>query len=88
MTEAEADAASAASTGWASHPPALVASCVFGAIGALLLVAGVLGGSRILVLGATAAGVASLAAVLVWRSQLIQAWHAARGDGPTASGGI
>lgn len=61
----------------ASRPPALVTSVVFGAIGAFLLLVGLVGGSEPLVLGAVAAGTLSLISVLVWREQLIVAW---RGD--------
>ncbi len=67
-----------------SSPPALVTSVVFGAVGALLLLAGLVGGSEPLVLGGVAAGTLSLVAVLVWREQLIAAWRQGRqGTDPT-----
>ena len=59
--------------------PAFVASCVFGALGAVFLLTGLLSGREPLVLVATALGSLSLVAALVWRGQLIQQWHA-RGD--------
>lgn len=62
-------------------PPALVTSVVFGAIGTVLLLTGLIGGSEPLVLSAVAAGTISLVAVLVWREQLIAAW---RGGGRQA----
>jgi hypothetical protein len=49
----------------------------FGAIGAVLLLAGLVGGREPLLLAAVAAGTLSLVSVLVWREQLIAAW---RGD--------
>ena len=65
-------------------PPALLASSVLGAVGALLLLAGLVTGTTALVVAATAAGTLSLGAALVWRSQLIRAWHDSRrpGEGP------
>lgn len=62
-------------------PPALVTSVVFGAVGAVLLVAGLLAGSEPMVLSAVAAGTVSLVAVLVWREQLIAAWRRDRRPG-------
>lgn len=58
--------------------PAFVTSCVFGALGALFLLGGLLAGREPLVLVATAFGSLSLVAALVWRGQLIQKWHADR----------
>jgi hypothetical protein len=57
------------------RPPALVTSCVFGAIGALLLLVGLVTGSEAVLIGSGAAGALSLASALVWRSQLIDAWR-------------
>ncbi len=59
-------------------------SCVFGAVGGVLLLVGLLAGSVALVLVATALGALSLGAALVWRGQLIAAWHARR-DGPSVA---
>ena len=58
--------------------PAFVASCVFGAFGAVLLLTGLFSGSEALVLVATALGGLSLVSALVWRGQLISTWHADR----------
>ena len=63
-------------------PPALVTSVVFGVIGTVLLVVGLVGGSEPLVLSAVGAGTISLVAVLVWREQLIAAWRRERRVGP------
>ncbi|HVF13998.1 MAG TPA: hypothetical protein VM942_05320 [Acidimicrobiales bacterium] len=63
------------------RPPALVTSVVLGAIGAVLLVVGLLSGNEPLVLSAVACGTVSLVAVLVWREQLIAAWRRDRGQG-------
>ena len=58
--------------------PAFVTSCVFGMLGAVLLVTGLLADREPLVLVATALGSLSLVSALVWRGQLIQRWHADR----------
>ncbi len=58
--------------------PAFVTSCVFGVLGAVVLLAGLLAGREPLVVVATALGSLSLVAALVWRGQLIQKWHADR----------
>lgn len=57
------------------RPPALVASVAFGAIGAVLILVGVLIDEGAPILIGAAVGVASLVAALVWRSQLIEAWR-------------
>lgn len=62
-------------------PPALVTSVVFGVIGTVLLVVGLVSGREPLVLSAVGAGTVSLVAVLVWREQLIAAWRKDRGQG-------
>ena len=59
--------------------PALVASCVLGAAGAVFIGAGLATGTDGLFVAGAAAGSLSLGAALYWRSQLIDAWH--RGDG-------
>lgn len=56
-------------------PPALVASSVFGAIGLVALVGGLLTGLVAVSLVGVALGTLSLGAALVWRSQLIEAWR-------------
>ena len=54
--------------------PAFLASCVLGAIGLVLIVAGVVLGVDGLFLAGAAAGALSLGAALYWRSELIAAW--------------
>lgn len=58
--------------------PAFVTSCVFGTLGAIFLLTGLLAGVEPLVLVATGLGALSLIAALVWRGQLIQQWRADR----------
>lgn len=63
-------------------PPALVASCVLGLVGAVILLGGLfLDSVAVVVVGVALAGL-SLGAALVWRSQLIEAW---RRDNPPRS---
>ncbi|MDQ4098151.1 MAG: hypothetical protein M3144_09825 [Actinomycetota bacterium] len=57
------------------RPPALVTSCVFGAVGAMLLLVGLVTGSEAILISSGASGALSLASALVWRSQLIDAWR-------------
>ncbi len=59
-------------------PPALITSVVFGVIGTVLLLIGLVVDNEPLVLSAVAAGTISLIAVLVWREQLITAWRSRR----------
>ncbi len=59
-----------------STPRALVASVVFGTVGLVLLVVGLVAGSDPVLVSGVAAGAISLVAALVWREQLIEAWHA------------
>lgn len=63
-------------------PPALVTSVVFGIVGSVLLLAGLVVGNEPLVLSAVAAGTVSLISVLVWREQLISAWRGGRRPRP------
>ncbi len=58
--------------------PAYVTSCVFGLLGGVFLLTGLVAGSVALVVVATALGALSLAAALVWHGQLIQQWRAQR----------
>lgn len=60
----------------ARTPPALVASAVFGVIGGLVLLAGLVSGQEALAVAGAAGGGLSLGAALLWRSQLIESWHA------------
>jgi len=59
-----------------STPPALIASIAFGSVGLVLLLVGLVAGSNPLLFSGVAAGTISLVAALVWREQLIEAWHA------------
>ena len=60
-------------------PPALVASCVLGLVGGVILVAGLaLDVVAVTLVGVALAGL-SLGAALVWRSQLIEAWRRQQG---------
>ena len=61
-----------------SRPAALTTSAVFGANGLILLLAGLLTGAEGILLASGAAGALSLVSALVWRSQLVEAWHAQR----------
>jgi len=58
-----------------SSPPALVTSVTFGSVGLVLLLIGLVTGSQTVLVCGVAAGTVSLVAVLVWREQLIDAWH-------------
>lgn len=58
-----------------SKPPAFVASCAFGAVGAVFLLLGLITGSTPLLVLSGLGGTLSLISALVWRSQLIDAWH-------------
>ena len=60
-------------------PPALVLSCVLGAVGFVLLLAGAVTGQEAASVAGVAAGAVSLAAALYWRSELISAWRRDRG---------
>ena len=73
--EREAAVASVAMADATSRPPALVASCVFGAIGVVLLLAGVITSSIPVLVASGLAGALSLTAALVWRAQLIDEWR-------------
>ena len=72
------------STNGAGDPPPgqpkppfpLVLSIVFGALGFVLLAAGLVAGSTGLAVAGFAAGSLSLGAALYWRSLLISAWAA------------
>jgi len=59
-----------------STPPALIASIAFGSVGFILLAVGLVAGPNSLLVSGVAAGTISLVAALVWREQLIEAWHA------------
>ena len=57
-------------------PPAFALSCVFGAVGVVLLLAGVAVSSDAVAVAGMVAGALSLAAALYWRSELVSAWAA------------
>lgn len=63
-------------------PVPLVLSIAFGVVGAVLLVAGLIGGSTGLAVGGFAAGSLSLGAALYWRSLLISSWAAQKRGRP------
>ena len=71
--------AKAPSTDWRTWPAALRASVAFGIVGAVLLLAGFVSGSRGVLVAATTAGCLSLVSALIWRSQLIEAWREEKG---------
>jgi len=60
-------------------PPALVTSVVFGSVGVVLVVAGLVTDANAVAVAGVGAGTVSLVAALVWREQLIAAWEARRG---------
>ena len=57
-------------------------SLACGGVGAVLLLAGLVTRSIPLLVGASLPGTLSLIAVLVWRSQLIDAWRERQSRGP------
>ena len=63
-------------------PVPLVLSCIAGAAGTVLLVAGAVAGSTALSIAGVVAGSLSLGAALYWRSLLISSWAAQRRDPP------
>lgn len=65
-----------------SPPVPLVLSCAMGALGFVLLVAGLLWGSTPLAVGGFVGGALSLGAALYWRSLLVSAWAARKRDRP------
>jgi hypothetical protein len=60
------------------RPRALTASIAFGVVGVVLLLAGLATGTEPILLASGAAGAMSLISALVWRSQLVETWHAER----------
>lgn len=68
--------------GGGGSPPALVLSCVLGAVGLLLLVAGAMAGGDGLFVAAFVAGSLSLGAALYWRSELVSSWARRRRGRP------
>jgi hypothetical protein len=59
-----------------------VASCVFGALGVVLVLVGAVVGAEGLFVAGVAAGALSLGAALYWRWQLIEAWREGRSGPP------
>lgn len=66
----------AASAGASKTPPALAVSCFFGAMGVVLMVAGLVTSSDGAFMAGLVAGVLSLSAALFWRSELVASWAA------------
>lgn len=67
----------------ARTPVALALSCLFGALGLVLLVGGLATSTNAVLMAGTMAGTLSLAAALYWRSDLVSSWAARkRGGGP------
>ena len=60
-------------------PPALVVSVLFGSVGVVLVLAGLVADANGVAVAGVGAGTVSLVAALVWREQLIAAWEARRG---------
>ncbi|MGH9280320.1 MAG: hypothetical protein ACRD12_19750 [Acidimicrobiales bacterium] len=58
-----------------SRPRAFVTSCAFGVVGAFLLLIGLITGSTPVLVLSGLGGTLSLVSALVWRHQLIEAWH-------------
>ena len=59
-------------------PPALVTSVLFGSLGVVLVLIGLVADSNAIAIAGVGAGTISLVAALVWREQLIAAWAAKR----------
>lgn len=64
---------------WRAWPAALRASAGFGAVAAVILIAGIVSSAKPVLAVATAFGSASLVSALVWRAQLIEAWRKEKG---------
>ena len=60
------------------RPRALTVSAALGVVGLVLLLAGFATGSAGIYLASGVAAAMSLVSALVWRSQLVEAWHAER----------
>ena len=72
-----------ASPGDSPPPPVpFVLSCIAGAAGLVLLVAGAVSGTSALSVAGVVAGTLSLGAALYWRSLLISAWAAQKRGRP------
>lgn len=59
-------------------PAPLFLACAFGAVGLVLIVAGLAVSVNAVVLAGLAAGVLSLSFALFWRSELVSAWATAK----------
>jgi predicted aspartyl protease len=59
-----------------SRPRALTTSATLGVIGLVLLLTGFATGAAPIYLASGLAGALSLVSALVWRSQLVETWHA------------
>lgn len=63
------------------RPPALVASVALGTVGGVVLVAGLVSGQEGFAVAGAGGAALSLGAALMWRSQLVDAWHGERRPG-------
>ena len=64
-------------------PTALALSCVFGAVGVVLLLGGLATSTNAVLFAGIGAGILSLASALYWRSDLVSSWAARkRASGP------
>ena len=61
-----------------ARPKALTTSATLGVVGLVLLLAGFASGSAGIYLASGVAAALSLVSALVWRSQLVEAWHSER----------
>ena len=59
-----------------SRPPALVGAVALGGLGILLFLAGAVSGVSAVFVAGMFSGAAALVSGLVWRHQLVEAWHA------------
>lgn len=71
-----------AGTSRVAPPVPLVLSCIAGAAGTVLLVAGAATANTAMSIGGVVAGSLSLGAALYWRSLLISSWAAQKRDQP------
>ncbi|MDP9403725.1 MAG: hypothetical protein M3P85_10420 [Actinomycetota bacterium] len=74
MTDDPQEPAPAESPGHSKTPAALALSCAFGALGVVLIFAGLATSADAAFLAGLVAGVVSLSAALFWRSELVSSW--------------
>ncbi|MEO7836351.1 MAG: hypothetical protein ABIS21_01765 [Acidimicrobiales bacterium] len=78
MTSDPKTSVPAANDGPGKTPAPLVLSCVFGALGVVLIIVGLAASVDAVALAGVGAGVLSLSAALFWRSELVSSWAAAK----------